>query len=121
MIKRIWGSCDGAEILLRRSQEGSWETTVPSRPTGEYTVALWAEDDAGNRSYFCSILMTYDITQLCCRIQLLDIGADWSADDVAAMLSRREISAVLLPDPVRITVGFHEIAVELIRCQLCGR
>lgn len=121
MIKRIWGSCDGVEILLRQGQEGLWETTVPSRPTGEYTVALWAEDDAGNRSYFCSILMTYDITQLCCRVQLLEVGADWSTDQVAAVLSRREMSARLLPDPVGITVDLHEIVVELIRCQLCGR
>lgn len=65
--------------------------------------------------------MTYDITQLCCRVQLLEVGADWSTDQVAAVLSRREISARLLPDPVGITVDLHEIAVELIRCQLCGR
>ena len=65
--------------------------------------------------------MTYDITQLCCRVQLLEVGADWSTDQVAAVLSQREMSARLLPDPVGITVDLHEIVVELIRCQLCGR
>lgn len=102
MIKSIWGTCDGADILFRQTSAGLWETTVPARVSGEYTLSLWAEDAAGNRSYFCTVLLTFDITKLCCRFRVLDIGAGWSLDDVKTAFSCADVN------------------VDLVRCDFCG-
>lgn len=104
MIKSIHGTCAGASVVLAPTQEGFWDVTVPPRPSGEYAVDLWAEDDAGNQSFFCSVLLTYDITQMCCRMEVLQIGSGWAA------VCQVKTLAALSP-----------IAVEVVRCQICGR
>ncbi len=119
MIRSIWGTCDGAEILFQRSQAGLWETTVPARASGEYTVSLWAEDAAGNRSYFCTVLISYDITKLCCRFQVLDIGAEWSLDEVKAVFACQDVNACRSPDETQSNFRHEDVAAKLIRCDLC--
>lgn len=119
MIKSIWGTCDGAKILFQRTPAGLWETTVPARASGEYTVSLWAEDAAGNRSYFCTVLLTYDVTKLCCRFQALDIGAGWSLDDVRTAFSCADVRTGRVSDAVA-AFSQADIGVELVRCDLCG-
>ena len=121
MIKQIIGTVDGSDIVLKADPAGMWTATVPAKPNGEYIVALWAEDDAGNRTYFCTVLLTYDITQLCCHIKVLSIGAAWSAKDVAAVFGARRAKMTPHVRRVRMNTKIGAVRMRVIHCRLCGR
>jgi len=121
MIRRIAGTCDGSDIVLKADPAGLWTATVPAKPNGEYAVALWAEDDAGNRSYFCTVLLSYDITQLCCRVKVLGIGAEWSARDIAAVFGAPAARISPHVRRVRVAAAIRHTRMKVIRCRLCGR
>lgn len=121
MILRIAGTCDGAEIVLTRGASGRWETTVPAKANGEYPVELWAEDEAGNRSYFCTLLLSYDITQLCCSIRVVAIGARWSAQDIAAVFGPPKVHVSFALRSVTAAAEIKKADVRIVRCRICGR
>lgn len=121
MIKALWGTCDGEGISLRQTGEGLWETTVPARPSGEYTVALWAEDAAGNRTYFCTLLLTYDVTRLCCSTKVLDVGSEWSLAEVLAVFGGSSVATTAQAAPVDAVPELSRIELEILRCERCGR
>lgn len=57
MITRAYGNVNGQEIILTRVQGDKWETFVPFDEDGEYIIELWAEDEAGNTGYYCTMLL----------------------------------------------------------------
>lgn len=121
MVKRIWGTCDGGQILFTQSEAGLWEATVPAHANGEYTVALWAEDAAGNQSYFCTLLLAYDITQMCCAITILDVGTNWTQDDVRVVFANSDVRADETCTNVCIAPELRPVDLDVIRCEICGR
>lgn len=56
MVKRVFGRANGTEISFERKGGDRWEAIVPSNLEGEYIVELYAENDAGNITYFCKSL-----------------------------------------------------------------
>lgn len=102
---RVWGKCDGTDILLSQ-KAGRWVATVPAGK-GEYIIELWAEDDAGNTGYMATMLLTYDPTQLCATFKLLDIGCGWTVNSIKAALE----------NPIKIPC----VSVSIKRCDICGR
>lgn len=121
MIRRIIGTVDGSEIALTADPAGLWKATVPAKPNGEYAAALWAEDEAGNRSYFCTLLLSYDITQLCCRVRVLDVGASFSSRGVAALFGAPTVRVAARVRPLRVTAAVRGAEMKVVRCRNCGR
>ncbi len=104
MVRRLWGKCDGQDIVLTRNRDsGRWETTVPASANQTYIFELWAEDYAGNVGYFATIKVSFDSSQLCAKIYILDVGEAFSEDEVRQALR-------LVP-----------VAEEIIRCEVCGQ
>lgn len=64
MITRVYGSVEGHEVALTRTDDGSWICIVPKTVDGEYAVELYAEDDAGNVSYFANMLFEVRATHV---------------------------------------------------------
>lgn len=56
MVKTVYGKYNGQTILFARKEDSKWEALVPFNSDGEYIVEVYAEDMAGNTSYYCSIL-----------------------------------------------------------------
>lgn len=55
MITRAYGSVNGNNVIL--SLDGDrWKVAVPFEEDGEYVTELYAEDEAGNIGYMCTIL-----------------------------------------------------------------
>ena len=47
MVARLWGTCQGQDVLFSPTEDGRWTCWVPASPTGAYSLQLWAEDLAG--------------------------------------------------------------------------
>lgn len=57
MIKRVYGYYNnGPEIEFSLMEDGTWKTKIPSSEDGEYIVDVYAEDEAGNTSYYAAML-----------------------------------------------------------------
>lgn len=54
MITRAYGSVNGNAIILTFDGD-RWKTTIPFNEDGEYVVEFYAEDEAGNIGYMCTI------------------------------------------------------------------
>ena len=61
MIVRIYGTCDGKDVVFRKVTEEQWICTVPADLTdGTYIVEIWAESDNGYTTYTTAILYMCD-------------------------------------------------------------
>lgn len=56
MVIRAYGTANGQDVILTRIKGDRWEAVVPFDADGEYVVEFFAEDEAGNVGYLCSIL-----------------------------------------------------------------
>lgn len=64
MITRLIGNVDGNETVFSQINEGLWEATVPLDLDGTYVIDLRAVDEAGNESYYATVLFTVDPEKL---------------------------------------------------------
>lgn len=74
MVAMLKGTIDGNEIIFTRTNGNIWEARVPVMESGEYIVALYAEDEAGNSTYMATILYVVDIERLCFDIEFIDFS-----------------------------------------------
>lgn len=56
MVSRAYGTANGLTISFERTTGDHWQATVPWEDDGEYAVELFAEDEAGNTAYLCTVL-----------------------------------------------------------------
>ncbi|MDO5539398.1 MAG: PF13754 domain-containing protein [Eubacteriales bacterium] len=56
MVARVYGNANGQTVIFTHVQGDKWEAIVPFDEDGEYVVELWAEDEAGNIGYACTML-----------------------------------------------------------------
>ena len=59
MTIQVWGLLGSSKIIFDRTDGNIWKVTVPFLESGEYIVALYALDDAGNQAYVATILLDY--------------------------------------------------------------
>lgn len=122
MVKALYGKCNGRDIVFSPDAAGRWETAVPASPNAAYIIELWAEDDAGNKSYFATVRVEYDTSQLCMTVQIVDIGVGWDIEDVRGLFSVVPVLAESDDEAVQSSVFFDsETLSEVIRCEVCGR
>lgn len=67
-IKRVYGTVDGAEVILEHADGDRWWVPVPWDRDGEYVVEIIAEDEAGNQSYMAKMLFVVNAALLCVRV-----------------------------------------------------
>lgn len=72
MVRRVFGKANSQDIIFERKEGGRWEVTVPSNLDGEYAVEVYAEDDAGNVAYVCSMVFIICGHEL--QVKVLDRG-----------------------------------------------
>lgn len=64
MVTRAYGTANGATIIFSNVGGDKWEATVPFNEDGEWVVEIWAENEAGNVGYMCTVLFAITGHQL---------------------------------------------------------
>lgn len=67
-VARVYGTVDGAEVVMQHAEGARWSVPVPLDQDGEYAVEVIAEDDAGNWSYMAKMLFCVDSSSLCVSV-----------------------------------------------------
>ena len=75
MTTQVWGLLGSSKIIFDRTDGNIWKVTVPFLESGEYIVALYALDDAGNQAYVATILFVVDLENLRYEIKMLDYAS----------------------------------------------
>lgn len=81
MTTQVWGTLGSSKIIFDRIDGNIWKVTVPLLESGEYIVALYAVDEAGNQAYMARILYVVDLENLCYEIKMLDYAAETQMED----------------------------------------
>lgn len=119
-IKRVYGTADGTDIIfMYDGPSGRWETTVPRDEDGRYIVALWAEDFAGNTSYYATVLFTVDIKCMRVRIEWLDFGAQFENIKYRARGAVQTVFLSVLPLGYQGIPGMTQYDARVVRCEKC--
>lgn len=90
MITQVWGTLGSSKIIFDKTDGNIWKVTVPFMESGEYIVALYAVDEAGNQAYMARILYVVDLEKLRYEIKMLDYSADGSMKDFKVVLENLE-------------------------------
>ncbi len=121
MVARLWGTCNGAEITCNPVGGALWETAVPAAPDGVYVFELWAEDEAGNVGYFATVRLSYDPSKLCFTVEILEVGAGFSMEDVRRALLGDGVRAILIDETVGSGLAADPVFSEIVKCEVCGQ
>lgn len=120
MVTRIWGTCQGKDVIFSPGEDGLWRCAVPATASGSYVIELWAEDGAGNVGYLATILLAFDLDKLVCRIEILDVGTMLSRDALENMLVGSGPRAAPLEDPFSCARDGDEVfcrVLSFLRCE----
>lgn len=90
MITQVWGTLGSSKIIFDKTDGNIWKVTVPFMESGEYIVALYAVDEAGNQAYMARILYVVDLEKLRYEIKMLDYSAQGSMKDFKVVLENLE-------------------------------
>ncbi|WP_430622661.1 PF13754 domain-containing protein [Holdemania massiliensis] len=64
MVTRVYGRAGQYDLEFTQTSEGLWTAAVPFVESCEYVIDLYAEDEAGNVSYYATYLLTFDASKL---------------------------------------------------------
>ena len=67
-VKRVYGTVDGAEVILDSMGGNRWSVPVPLDGDGKYVVEMIAEDEAGNLAFMARLLYTVDAGNICIHL-----------------------------------------------------
>lgn len=76
MTTKVWGMLGDNKIIFDKADGDFWKVAVPFLESGEYIVALYAVDEAGNQAYVATILYVVDVENLRYEIRMLDYTAE---------------------------------------------
>lgn len=69
MTVRVYGKLNGTDIEFDYdAARDRWEVPAPGDEDGEYVVEVYAEDEAGNSAYKCTILFEVSGKKIRCKI-----------------------------------------------------
>lgn len=57
MIRRVFGKANDFEIILEKKANDRYEAKLPGVVDGQYIIELWAEDEAGNKTYVAKAMI----------------------------------------------------------------
>lgn len=64
MVTRVYGRAGQYNLEFAQTSGGLWTATVPFVESCEYVIDLYAEDEAGNVSYYATYLLTFDASKM---------------------------------------------------------
>ena len=108
MVVRLVGKINSEPVIFERKAGDRWETIIPSVPSGVYIVELSAYDEAGNMAYISRFLLSIDLTALCMKVRLFDVGRKEAEKDFSANVSFRKFQ--ISEKHIRHTVSAHKKA-----------
>lgn len=76
MLKKVYGKSNDIDIVFEQNYEGKWETVIPRDVSGVYYLQLYAEDDAGNTTYFSTVYMKFDPSSFCISFNVVDFNGN---------------------------------------------
>lgn len=113
MVTRAWGSANGQMILFVHTGGDRWEATVPFDDDGEYIVELYAEDNAGNTGYLCTMLFAISGHEVRGYIVPRGFNATGNTHDYTAYPSMQELGAVLRRAEITADPEKHKYILEI--------
>lgn len=119
MIARLWGSCNGTDIICSHESGDRWATIVPASEDGTYIVELWAEDEAGNRGYFATVKIAYDTSKLCFKVEILEVGTGFTMEDVCRALAGDRFETEYSMTGVDMSLTGDSVQSQITRCEVC--
>lgn len=69
---RVYGLANGTEVIFSHAQGDAWEIPVPWTEDGKYIVEIFAEDEAGNTSHVCKVMLVISGHEI--RAYVMDMG-----------------------------------------------
>ena len=94
MVTRVFGRAGQYDLEFIKTSEGLWTAAVPFVESCEYVIDLYAEDEAGNISYYATYLLTFDASKL--QVQAL---ATWAhTTDFDTIFMNAPTTVEQLPD-----------------------
>lgn len=126
MVQSVYGVCDGYNIIFtRRGDTDLWDVDVPFDHDGQYVVALYAVDYAGNEGYFATVLFT--VTRFCVTVKIIDYSYIAKTE---GFLCTRDIKYRLVPrwfkrntvymTDYRVTTKMTDYKLTATKCVKCG-
>lgn len=121
MVKRVYGKCDNVEIVFAlNEQTGRWETTVPAAEDNTYIFELWAEDEAGNQTYFAVVKVTVDLDSLQFHFSVLEVGAGFTREEVLELFEASSFKSKACIKDYRNAFWMDEYRAELTQYDRVG-
>ena len=68
MVTRVYGNAGLYYVEFNRISKGSWEATIPFPDSCELVIDLYAEDEAGNPSFYTAYKVLFDSGKLTYRL-----------------------------------------------------
>lgn len=96
MVTRVYGTVEGAEVILTPSTGDQWTCTIPKTLNGEYVVELFAEDEAGNIAYFASALFEVDAKHVHVSFRFPNYTVDPNTTRIHSTVSMRSYGMRML-------------------------
>lgn len=72
MIKRVFGYLNGQEITLVQRDLKLWDVEIPKVKEGKYIVEIFAEDEAGNISFFAKVFFEINANCTCVNFKMMN-------------------------------------------------
>lgn len=87
-IKRVYGVIDGKdEITFNYNKvSGKYDIVLPTYITFNCVIDIYAEDIAGNISFFCAYLCTFDPQKMQMKMEKIDYIAKLESDETDSMM-----------------------------------
>ena len=106
MVVRMYGTCDGKDIVFSKVADGQWICIVPADlADGTYIIEIWAETVHGYTIYTTAILYMCD--SRCVSLEILDDGFK-----VHIMTDR--LIACVKPDNLKVCIMKDKYMVKVV-------
>ncbi|WP_195395312.1 PF13754 domain-containing protein [Holdemania sp. 1001302B_160321_E10] len=88
MVTRVYGNAGLYFVEFKQDSRGLWTATIPFPDSYELVIDLYAEDDAGNPSFYTAYKILFDSSKLTYRL---------IPSPYRAVLLSQNITAKLMP------------------------
>lgn len=96
MIKAVYGSCNGIDIIFEQTGTDQWSVLVPGNNT-KYIIDVYAEDDAGNISYVAKYIYYWDGSSFQAIFKPFEYQTEILSYNYISLLMEDKYQAVVLP------------------------
>ena len=125
MLKRLWGVANSYVLTFALAHtyddSSQWIANVPKDLSdGEYTVQIWAEDFAGNSTYYANLFFTIDAGKLCFCFEKINYKTDILPEKYNTEVTIKDYKTEKMPDTYQSVVLDAPFKFEVIRRCECG-